>query len=335
MLKKIAGFLKIPNYWLIMHYFSFIIYLKSLILKDIINRKNRAYILMYHRIIDDEKSKNFHSLKSLFVAKREFELQIKYLFKKYSIISLDTLLSSLQGKTRLPRISFAITFDDGYKDNYLNAYPILKKYNMPATIFLITDYIGTNKVFWWDKVVFILKNSNLNELVAKLDWDLYPFEIVRQFNYLIQATEKRKDKLIEGIVENFQKFDEIKREEIIEDLINKSDISLALIQKSNQILSWEEINEMKDDLITFGSHTKSHPLLTQLEDNKLKEEIYNPKLEIEKKINKKIFFFAYPFGKSNQTIKKMLKNAGYMAAFSTSNKRKEDSFDLKRITVWH
>lgn len=336
MFNKIINFLMSPIRWLVIHYFGFIFYLNLVIVKDKLSHKNktRIYILMYHRIINGEKSKISYCLKSLFVTKRDFESQVKYFSKKYSIISLDNILSYLKGKIKLPARSFVITIDDGYRDNYLNAYPILKKYNLPATIFLVTDYIGKNKVFWWDKIVFILKNNNLSQLCAKLDWYLYPKEILKKIHQLIQATGKRKDNLVERIVGNLTELKQFHREQIVKDLMKKSNISLDLVQKLNPILTWTEIKKMKSDLITFGSHTKSHPLLTQLGDNQLKEEIYNSKLEIEKKLNKKILFFAYPYGESNKTIKKMVKRAGYLAAFSTGNKRKEDSFNIKRIMVW-
>jgi peptidoglycan/xylan/chitin deacetylase (PgdA/CDA1 family) len=99
-------------------------------------------ILAYHSI------NNANS--SLRVSPKQFEEHMHYLYNKnYKVVPLKEALA--QG--RVARKTIAITFDDGYKDNYTNAFPILKKYNFPATIFLVSDYVNTNKTFWWDEQV--------------------------------------------------------------------------------------------------------------------------------------------------------------------------------------
>ena len=110
---------------------------------------------------------------------------------------------------------------------------------------------------------------------------------------------------------------------------------MAKIQKSNPVLSWDEIKKMNEcRLIDFASHTKTHPLLTKLENYQLKEEIYNSKLEIEKRLGKKIYFFAYPYSEANQSIKTAAKKAGYLAAFFADINQEDKLnklFSLKRI----
>ncbi len=245
LLIKIKSFI----YLLVKYQIGFIFYLNLLILKDkLFSHKRKFYILNYHQIIPNERKRNSSLLQDWSISKKNFEFQMKYLSKRYPIISLDDLVSALKGKVELSSISLVITLDDGYKDSYTNAYPILKKYNIPATLFLISNYIGKRNRFG---------------------------------NYL----------------------------------------------------SWNEIKKMKDSLIAFGSHTKTHSLLTQITENKLQEEILSSKLEIEKKLRKKIYFLAYPYGQTNETIKIIVKKTGYLAAFSTEDGQENDLFDLKRITA--
>jgi peptidoglycan/xylan/chitin deacetylase (PgdA/CDA1 family) len=115
-------------------------------------------ILMYHSIGYEEGS--------FFVSPENFNRQMRYLKDKgYEVISLDELVKSIESKKRVRRNKVVITFDDGYKDNFTYAYPVLKRYNFPATIFLITDYIGTKsnpgekEFMLWEDVVVMSNNG--------------------------------------------------------------------------------------------------------------------------------------------------------------------------------
>jgi len=95
-------------------------------------------ILLYHKI-------NNFSQDTLAISPYKFAEQMKYLFlKRYNVIHLELFIDYIYGKTTLPSKSVVITFDDGYKDNYIYAFPTLKRYGFTATIFLITDSIGTS-----------------------------------------------------------------------------------------------------------------------------------------------------------------------------------------------
>jgi len=111
-------------------------------------------ILMYHSIKDKEGD-------SLSVAPSNFSRQMEYLYRQgYSVITLDELLGEVaKGRRYLPK-TVVITFDDGYEDNYIHAFPVLSKYGMSATIFLVTDYIGKKDGYLeWDQVVLMEKNG--------------------------------------------------------------------------------------------------------------------------------------------------------------------------------
>ena len=115
-------------------------------------QKSRVIILMYHRFSD--KPQPFKIEQSV------FENQIKFMLKKYNLISLQHYCEVLNGqRDDLPGNPAIITIDDGYWDNYVFAYPVLKKYRVPATIFLATDFISHKAWLWSNKLEHILKNS--------------------------------------------------------------------------------------------------------------------------------------------------------------------------------
>ena len=121
--------------------------------------KSEDLILCYHSIGPDE---TYYSVKT-----KDFCQQMEFLRKKYNIVSLEEMTNLAEGQKNLPRRSIAVTFDDGYADNYLNAYPYFKKYGIPATIFVTTGYVGRkmrlgNKYLTtlsWNEIKIMSKNK--------------------------------------------------------------------------------------------------------------------------------------------------------------------------------
>jgi peptidoglycan/xylan/chitin deacetylase (PgdA/CDA1 family) len=114
--------------------------------------------LLYHSIDSTEDP--------LAVDPAEFKRQIKYLQKKYAIVSLDAIIDYIEGKRDVPKKAVAITFDDGYHDFYKNVYPYLHKYNLPAAIFVTAGYVGKewpigtqHKMLTWKEIEEISKNN--------------------------------------------------------------------------------------------------------------------------------------------------------------------------------
>lgn len=105
----------------------------------------RALIICYHCVKDEANS----CLRPTTVA--DFESQMRYLSEEYNPISLETAAQHIQDGTSLPSRAIVVTFDDGYRDNYENAYPIVKKYNIPATVFLTTGFVGTGELPAWER----------------------------------------------------------------------------------------------------------------------------------------------------------------------------------------
>jgi len=206
-------------------------------------------VLMYHKVSPGKKEKYR-------ISPERFISQMEYLSKRgYQTISSDELLGVVRKRRILPEKPVLLTFDDGYRDNFTYAYPILKRYNFRATIFLVTQYIG------------------------------------------------KKDGWGKG---------------------------------KEEILSWEEIGKMRKEGFSFGSHTHTHPNLLKLSRDKVLSEIRDSKRILEERLGEPIKFFAYPYGKFNSQIRDMVKEAGYLGAFSTlpgKNGIDEDPFLLRRILI--
>jgi hypothetical protein len=161
-----------------------------LFLRDNLFGSEKVRILLYHRVLDLQREKNLYSLPGIIVSVKMFDEHVKYLFKNYNVISLENLVDSLKNNLPFPKKGVVITFDDGWRDNYSFAFPILKKYNLPATIFLTSGYIGTNKTFWPEQVISVLKSEkNLKEKLKDLSDEIYPSVIQDCLDDLMQEQE--------------------------------------------------------------------------------------------------------------------------------------------------
>jgi len=200
-------------------------------------------VLMYHAIGSDGEG-------SLYVAPENFCRQMRFLSDNgYSVISLDELVSGIEQEKRFPPKTVVITFDDGYEDNYIYAFPVLAKYEIPATIFLITRYVDAR----------------------------------------------------------------------------------------DEYLTWNQVRIMMRDGMDFGGHTRNGTYLPAIKDkSRLWNEINGSREDIKRNTGVEPGYFCYTMGGFNQTIKDMVKEAGYKGACTTNrgfDKLNKDVYELNRVKV--
>jgi peptidoglycan/xylan/chitin deacetylase (PgdA/CDA1 family) len=230
---------------------------------------------------------------------------------------------------QLPNKVAVITFDDGYKDNYTYAFPILKKYNVPATIFLTTGYLNNGKLFWFDLVRYILWNTKLKQI--ELD----------NYGIISLNTVRIKKKSINKFGEYLKKIPDEKKNYLIKRIIKISKLNIPHNLGKDIILTWEEVKEMNQSGIDFGAHTLTHPILTRISKKKAMYEIIQSKKEIEKRLGKEVTTFCYPNGDYydfNTDIIEIVKESGFICAVSSisrKNPSKKDLYSLGRISPWN
>jgi len=297
-------------------------------------RGKKFTILSYHRICEKHYGDPF-----LCVTPQNFERQIQYLKRRYAIISLTELIKLMSQPELTDEQFLAITFDDGYRDNYTYAYPILKKYRVPATIFLTTGYIDTDKLFWWDRLARVVKAINGKNGKLRFKEDIYPIEMKKSLDLMLSSDEPNHKEAMPRLCLMFKEMEEKKRERILDDLEKQMGEALTDGRERPYPLSWKEIKEMNEGGISFGSHTVNHTILSRVELTRAREEIVQSKLEIEKRIGKKVEHFSYPNGRKedfNREMKELLKDNNYLSACSAINGatgRHDDLFSLKRRDV--
>ncbi len=282
--------------------------------------KSQVAILMYHRVCPDRDSWSLSP-----ISPREFQKQMEYLGRTYELLSLDRLASFIHRGKTLPEKAVVITFDDGYKDNYLHAYPFLKKYHAPATIFLTTGHIGSDRLFWWDEVRYIVNNST----AAQLDLDE-----LGSYSLNSDADRRRTTAMISG---KLKRLPDERKNALIDKLTSICQVSIPPGLGRDFVLSWDEVKEMSNDGISFGAHTVNHPILPNLPSEQARWEILQSKKDIEEKLGKEVSAFAYPNGDSSAEVVKLVQESVFSCAVSVSPNRlighEDNPYELSRISA--
>jgi peptidoglycan/xylan/chitin deacetylase (PgdA/CDA1 family) len=301
-------------------------------------RGSRVTILTFHRVGENKNGEINQSLPTSFVSKGNFEKIIRFLSKHYKIISLSDYMNICNGKNEIIKNSVIITFDDGYKDIYENGHPILNKYKVPATVFLTSSFINSNKVFWWDHLYAICKNCTGNSSLNNLSNEIYTKNLQKKLSTIFAVDKGDRNLLIWSLITDLQDYDPSKLQLLVTDLASRFNYDLEALKEDNEMLSWENIKKLKTTGITFGSHTKSHLFFNgSLSKDIVYDEVRGSKLDIEDNLKSDVFAFAYPGGKITQRLKETVKNTGYKVACTQRpgiNSKEEDFYALKRINIW-
>lgn len=278
-------------------------------------------VLLYHRVNPD----NDPFFPALSV--KAFDAQMSYLAANFQVLSLTEIINRITQGLRIPPGTVAITFDDGYRDNYIYAHPILNKYKCPATLFTATSYIGTEKLMWNDKLALAIKFSNQKTITIPG---------LTQSISLVSVPEKIA--ALEYILETLKMLPEADKltlvDEIFKRLQNKQHKSEPLM------LSWDELKRMAQEGWDVGSHTANHVILTRVSFCQAKDEIRSSGFLLEQELDRPIRLFAYPNGKPGDydlSIKTFLRDAGYIGALTTVdrlNAQDVDLFEIGRKSPW-
>jgi peptidoglycan/xylan/chitin deacetylase (PgdA/CDA1 family) len=294
-------------------------------------KRPRLFILLYHKV-------NFqaHPFFGEALNPLAFERQILFLKRFYDVIDLADL--SRIGSPRSPnRDRVILTFDDGYRDNLTHAYPILRKHNIPATVFVTTDHIGTNGLLWSDKLAWIVYKAT-SDTERKLGTCItLPQPVIRMVERFFSANPTEKVACLRSLAGMLKELEIDQREEILDRLAEVCGVSEWPSDTDRAMLSWEEVRAMARDGISIGSHTKSHPVLSRIPGVQMEEEIVESKRIIEERIGKPVVSFAYPFGGSDdfpQDAVRVLKQNGFNCACTAlpgcERLKPLDLFRLKR-----
>lgn len=269
-----------------------------------------GHILTFHRVLPSSNEHRIHNHLSLEISPEQLEATIAFYQQEgYTFKSLDQVYQALLEEAPLEKF-VAFTFDDGYKDNFSIAYPILKKHNIPFAIYVTTNFPDQRSILWW----YLLEETVQQHDRIEFNW--------KGMDHRYKCDNLASKELVFDQIRTIinQSFNTKTYKALLKGIFNKTELELYEYSR-NMVLSWEDIKTLSaDPLCTIGAHTVSHYPLKQLDEDQLTFEIQQSKERIEKYIKCPVEHFAYPFGKASEASFRefeVIKSMGFKTATTT------------------
>ena len=302
--------------------------------------RGKVLILTYHRVLAQVELQKRYVQPGMYVLNHVFEEHMQFLQEQFQVLSFNELLERWNKKEWDHKRQYCvITFDDGWLDNYLYAYPVLRKYGLPATVFLATDFIGTHEWFWPEKMAYLLEQV-LDPVLASAK-RAQCYLLVEQFlgarqgiAHPLTAYSNGEGIIVDEVIDQCKQLPS----EAIQKLINELTAVLEIqLPKDRLVLTWDEVVQMSQDGISFGSHSCSHRILTNLSRSEIEMELKASKRELAAKQVYDVPVFCYPNGNCNEEIQNLVRDSGYQAAVGVhrgvEGESPKNMFELHRIGV--
>jgi peptidoglycan/xylan/chitin deacetylase (PgdA/CDA1 family) len=244
------------------------------------------------------------------------EAQLRYLMRNFKVVSLETLVNRLANDARPAANEIVLTFDDGLRNNLTVVYPILRTLQAPATFFVCPALIEHGAWLW------------NHEMRCRLQTLPAPALAELRMKLLAPGTS------VDGIVE-WMKTLRLPRRHQCEALVRQAIADFrptARQQAAFDIMNWDDVLSLDPRLITMGSHTLSHPILTTLSDQEIELELLESRRHLEERLQRPVDFFCYPNGSYDRRAYQVVRKA-YRAAVTTESGMVDgrENFDLHRL----
>lgn len=273
--------------------------------------RNRAVVITYHRVLDRAAARQSFSHDAIMVSPTVFANHLRLLKRHFNILSVHEFVHCLVSGKPLPSSSCVITFDDGWVDNYVQAFPVLRRYDLPAVIFLATDYIGSTRGGFWQEQLAAALHEALSGDRGGLEHLIEPDDLAR----LRAATGEHRHQLIKSYVSRQKTVPYAKVDALLQNL--RKDSEHKEKNAVDRFMDWHQVDEMASNGIAFGSHAMSHRILPRLEDAAIHAELTQSRTVIESRTATNIVSLAYPNGDFDERTLDAARKAGYQVCFAT------------------
>ncbi|MFO0773260.1 MAG: polysaccharide deacetylase family protein [Nitrospiraceae bacterium] len=300
--------------------------------------RGQVAILTYHRVLSPAELRTEVVQPGMYVLADTFAMQMEFLRRHFLVLSFDDLLTRwADGRWDTRRPACVITFDDGWLDNLRHAAPVLKRLDLPATIFLPTDFIGTARWFWPEQLGVYLrtagghpesKRTAMYDALQAAMREAWPNAASRVFPHDISAA------VADDVIDACKQLDHGRLVTMLDSLCARFAVTMPA---SRVTIDWDEVREMSRQGIAFGSHSCSHRLLDGLSADECRREAQASLATLRANGARVTPVFCYPNGNFNSTAQEAVRAAGYEAAVSCQpgleGATPSDRFALRRVSL--
>jgi len=288
-------------------------------------------ILTYHRFPSQDGQEAFDD-GVVDVTPEEFEHHIICVKKHFNVVGISDLCAFADGRP-LPRNPVAITFDDGYLDNYEIALPILAKRDCKAIFFVATSLVTERHIHWWDRVAYTVKSSPRRELRVEYPWS-------RRFDL-----SGPRGGVIRNLLRLAKFHPSLDWPTFLSELSRAADVpwhpDVERRFADRLVMTWDHVRALKKANMDVESHTRTHRVLQTLKDGEVRDELEGSRDDLRRELGEPPVALAYPVGcpvERGSPVRAALERAGYLIGFSngtgaTSLRDPIDRYDIRRQTV--
>lgn len=281
--------------------------------------RKQPRILMYHRFPSTFANGRGGS--------EFFERQVKYIREHYQPYTLAGLIQYADQHGKMPEHAVVITVDDGYRDFYDVAFPILRKHGVPATLYATTGFVDGRLWLWPDKVTWVLENAREVVVDAKIGSVMF---------HKLQSCENLYNTYWRTLIAYGLSIPDDEKQAFISDLAGVFGLELPeATPEEFTPISWDQLREVEAAGMEVGGHTVTHPTLGQVTEAQAQYEIYGCRDELIEHLGDKPRTFCYPNGQPSDFqdfLLPMVEQAGYLGAVTAfpDSKGIENRFAMRR-----
>ncbi len=289
-----------------------------------------AIVLRYHSVADEADGRLDYIDPGLAVAPDGFDRQMRFLRERYQPVSIDAIADAVAHGRPLPPLAVAVTFDDGYRDNYAHAFPILKAHGIPAAFYITAGCVEAREPLWTSRLRYYFMATQATHLSLE-GTDGAPLTLrtpaERSASFAVTIARIKGAGKVGGQALFPQ----------VEAALGVTDITPL----RDSLMTWEQIAEMGRAGMTIGAHTLTHPNLPGLPVPEAEAEIVGSRTLIQERIQGPVGHFAYPNGRGvshfNDVVRDLVTKAGFLSAVTSIDgpvRLGDDVYALQRLGVY-
>jgi peptidoglycan/xylan/chitin deacetylase (PgdA/CDA1 family) len=291
-------------------------------------RRRALLVLTYHRIGDPSSSEDYRPIYSS--SPEALEQTLRALRKSHKIVNMAELVGLTESGFRVDEPVALVTFDDGYRDNFTAALPILRDLKIPATFFLTTGFLEGASIPWWDRIARIVRRSAVSTLILE-----------RPAPIVVDLRNLPRDQAVFEVVRAYRDNPVDDEEAYFAELEKRAEVRLDREEAASGLfLSWDEVRTVADSGVDIGAHGQTHRRLSWLSEAEQRQELERSKAILQTHLNREILAIAYPYGWAgafDATTERLARGAGYRVAFSAgegvNRAGRTNPFAIRRIGI--
>lgn len=273
---------------------------------ELVPRERGLFVLNYHRV--GTTADNPYDDATFSATAEALRVQMTYLKQRFAMPPVSEVLEAVE-RGRFDEPTALVTFDDGYRDNYDVAFPVLRSLGVPGCFFVVTGYMDALSMPWWDQVAYAVKRTAVD--VIRLE---YPEPLV----FDLRSTSRAR--VTFGILRAYKRARPMDQQRFFDGLAESTGVEVDIHGLGRELfMSWDAAREMQNGGMTIGSHTVTHPVLSSASEDAQRFELVESRERIGQMLGSRPDVLAYPVGGATaftEVTKQLARQAGYRAAFS-------------------